>query len=45
MGIVRSSFLVGPDGRIAKTWPKVRAEGHAERGAGGAVAARGDATA
>jgi peroxiredoxin Q/BCP len=31
MGIIRSSFLVGPDGRIAKVWPKVRAEGHAEQ--------------
>ena len=29
MGIVRSSFLVGPDGRIAVAWPKVRADGHA----------------
>jgi peroxiredoxin Q/BCP len=29
MGIARSSFLVGPDGRVAVAWPKVRAEGHA----------------
>ena len=29
MGIVRSSFLVGPDGRIAVAWPRVRADGHA----------------
>lgn len=29
MGIQRSTFLVGPDGRIARTWPKVRADGHA----------------
>ncbi len=29
MGIVRSSFLVGPDGRIAHTWPRVKADGHA----------------
>jgi peroxiredoxin Q/BCP len=29
MGIVRSSFLVGPDGRVAHVWPKVQAEGHA----------------
>jgi peroxiredoxin Q/BCP len=28
-GIVRSSFLVGPDGRIAHIWPKVKPEGHA----------------
>ena len=30
-GLIRSSFLVGPDGRIAKVWPKVKADGHAER--------------
>ena len=30
MGIQRSTFLVGPDGRIAHAWPKVKAEGHAE---------------
>jgi peroxiredoxin Q/BCP len=29
MGIIRSSFLVGPDGRIARAWPRVNAEGHA----------------
>ena len=29
MGIIRSSFLVDPDGRIAKVWPKVKADGHA----------------
>jgi peroxiredoxin Q/BCP len=29
MGIIRSSFLVDPDGRVAKAWPKVRADGHA----------------
>jgi len=28
-GIIRSSFLVGPDGKIAKVWPKVKVEGHA----------------
>ena len=28
-GIVRSSFLVGPDGRIARVWPKVKPEDHA----------------
>ena len=30
MGIVRSSFLVEPDGRIAKAWPNVKADGHAD---------------
>ena len=28
MGIVRSTFLVGPDGRIARAWHKVRVKGH-----------------
>jgi len=31
MGIVRSSFLVDPDGRIARTWATVKADGHAEQ--------------
>jgi thioredoxin-dependent peroxiredoxin len=29
LGIIRSSFLVGPDGRIARAWPRVKADGHA----------------
>jgi thioredoxin-dependent peroxiredoxin len=29
-GTARSTFLVGPDGRIAKAWPKVKPEGHAD---------------
>lgn len=29
MGIIRSSWLVGPDGRVAAAWPKVKADGHA----------------
>jgi peroxiredoxin Q/BCP len=29
MGIVRSSFLVDPHGRIARVWPRVKADGHA----------------
>ncbi len=29
MGVVRSSFLVGPDGRVAAAWPNVKPEGHA----------------
>lgn len=29
MGIQRSSFLVDPGGRIARVWPKVKADGHA----------------
>lgn len=30
MGIDRSTFLVGPDGRIARVWRKVKVPGHAE---------------
>jgi peroxiredoxin Q/BCP len=30
-GVARSTFLIGPDGRIARVWPKVKAEGHAEQ--------------
>lgn len=29
MGVARTTFLVDPDGRIARTWPKVKPEGHA----------------
>jgi peroxiredoxin Q/BCP len=29
IGIQRSTFLVGPDGTIAKVWPRVSVEGHA----------------
>jgi peroxiredoxin Q/BCP len=28
-GVARTTFLVDPDGRIARTWAKVRPEGHA----------------
>jgi thioredoxin-dependent peroxiredoxin len=28
-GVLRSTFLLGPDGRIARIWPKVKVEGHA----------------
>ena len=28
-GTGRTTFLVDPDGRIARTWPKVKPEGHA----------------
>ena len=30
MGVIRKTFLIGPDGRIAKVWPKVKVAGHAE---------------
>lgn len=29
-GINRTTVLIGPDGRIARIWPKVKIEGHAE---------------
>ena len=29
MGVARTTFLVDPEGRIARTWPKVKPEGHA----------------
>ena len=30
MGTVRATFLIGPDRRIARVWPKVSVTGHAE---------------
>jgi peroxiredoxin Q/BCP len=30
MGIVRATFLIGPDQRIARVWPKVSVAGHAD---------------
>src|SRR3979411_968506 len=29
MGISRMTYLIGPDGRIAQVWPKVKVDGHA----------------
>jgi thioredoxin-dependent peroxiredoxin len=29
MGISRITYLIGPDGRIAQAWPKVKVDGHA----------------
>jgi peroxiredoxin Q/BCP len=29
MGVHRITYLVGPDGRIARVWPKVKVDGHA----------------
>jgi len=28
-GVLRTTVLIGPDGRIARIWPKVKVEGHA----------------
>ena len=29
MGMVRTTLLVGPDGRIVRVWDKVKVKGHA----------------
>jgi peroxiredoxin Q/BCP len=30
-GLVRTTFLIGPDGKVAGVWPVTRIKGHAER--------------
>ena len=30
MGIVRTTYLIGPDGKVARRWDKVNVDGHAE---------------
>lgn len=30
MGIARTTYLVGPNGKVARRWDKVKVEGHAE---------------
>jgi peroxiredoxin Q/BCP len=30
LGITRTTVLIGPDGRIARIWSKVKVRGHAE---------------
>jgi peroxiredoxin Q/BCP len=30
MGIVRTTYLIGPDGNVARRWDKVNVDGHAE---------------
>ncbi len=29
MGVERSTFVIGPDGRLEKAWPTVKPDGHA----------------
>jgi thioredoxin-dependent peroxiredoxin len=29
MGVIRSTVLIGPDGKISRIWPKVKVDGHA----------------
>jgi peroxiredoxin Q/BCP len=31
IGIIRSTVLIGPDGKVVRHWPKVQAKGHAEK--------------
>ena len=30
MGVDRATFLIGPDGKLEKVWPKVKPDGHAD---------------
>jgi peroxiredoxin Q/BCP len=30
MGIIRSTFLIDPKGKLAKAWHRVKVDGHAE---------------
>jgi peroxiredoxin Q/BCP len=30
MGVIRSTFLIDPDGKLVRIWRKVRVDGHAE---------------
>ena len=30
MGVLRNTYLIGPDGKIARAWEKVKVAGHAE---------------
>jgi peroxiredoxin Q/BCP len=38
MGIVRTTYLIGPDGKIARRWDKVKVDGHADEVAAAAAA-------
>jgi peroxiredoxin Q/BCP len=31
MGMIRSTFLIDPKGKVAKVWPKVKVDGHVEQ--------------
>jgi peroxiredoxin Q/BCP len=34
MGIVRTTYLIGPDGKVQRRWDKVKVDGHADEVAG-----------
>jgi peroxiredoxin Q/BCP len=36
MGVLRNTYLIGPDGKIARIWEKVKVAGHAEEVLGAA---------
>jgi peroxiredoxin Q/BCP len=38
MGVVRTTYLIGPDGKVARRWDKVKVDGHAEEVAKAAAA-------
>ena len=40
-GITRTTVLIGPEGRIARVWPKVKVEGHADEVLAAARALKG----
>lgn len=31
IGMIRSTFIIGPDGKLTKVWKQVKADGHAEQ--------------
>lgn len=39
-GIQRATFLIGPDGKIAEVWPKVKPKGHAQEVIDAIIAAK-----
>jgi len=42
MGIIRSTVLIGPDGKVIKHWPKVRVKGHVDEVVAALEEARSD---
>jgi peroxiredoxin Q/BCP len=38
MGVLRNTVLIGPDGRVARVWEKVKVDGHADEVLGAAKA-------